>query len=235
MLIDFQFNLGGLEKFPKFTDAVFKNDTDTMMKEYKRFFQDPESGEMKPLEGRNKDFNEFFFGGKGQASLMTKPVKKAEKGAKNVEIGRASAVGFDFLDKPVEALKNLTEKLFGPSPEEKPNPTLPSPSALGSRAGVREKETFDPSKLLDPDAVSGLDIDYFYDNLGKMVDYSIEQKKGKDYIATPEEKAKERQDLLDRYDALFDLQLSDTKEEIEEKQFNERFPEDRDPNFTIGV
>ena len=66
-----------------------------------------------------------------------------------------------------------------------------------------------------------------------MVDYSIEQKKGKDYIATPEEKAKERQDLLDRFDALFDLQLSDTKEEIEKRNFNERFK--GDPDFITGV
>ena len=239
MLVDMQFNLGSLNAFPKFTTAVFAGDESTMMKEYKRSFKDPESGEMKPLKGRNTDFNKFFFGSKAQSSLMTKPVKKAEKGAKNVEIGKPEPVNFlDFLSKPGEKLKELAENLFGPLP------VLPDSSSLGEPPNQSyksapppsvKKEAFDPSKLLDPDAVSGLDIDYFYDNLDKMVDYSIKQKKGKDYTPTAEEKEQEKQDLMDRYDALFDLQLSDTKEEIEEKQFNERFKEDRDPNFTIEV
>jgi hypothetical protein len=244
MLLDFQYNLGGLAKFPKFRDAVFGNDTETMMKEYKRFFKDPKSGEMKSL-GRNKDFNKFFFDGMAKASLVTKPVRKAEKGAKNVEIGRAEPAGFLFRnpmtpDKPSGSEK-LFNFLFGDNVmplDKKEEPSLVSPpknNPVNLSDSAKEEEPFNPSKLLDPDAVSGLDIDYFYDNLDKMVDYSIKQKKGKDYTPTPEEKANERQDLMDRYDALFDLQLSDTKEEIEEKQFNERFKKDRDPNFTIEV
>lgn len=36
ILADFAFNLGGLEKFPKFVDAVLKKDWKVVKKEYKR-------------------------------------------------------------------------------------------------------------------------------------------------------------------------------------------------------
>ena len=93
ILIDFQYNLGSLNAFPLFRDAVFENDTETMMKEYKRFFKDPKSGDMKPL-GRNKNFNDFFFDGEGIAmnSIMSQPIRKAEKGAEDVEIGSSRAM-----------------------------------------------------------------------------------------------------------------------------------------------
>ena len=243
MLLDFQFNLGSLEKFPKFTDAVFKNDTATMMKEYKRSFKDPNSGEMKSL-GRNKDFNKFFFEGMAKASIVTKPVRKAQKGAKNVEIGKAKPAGFIFRnpmtpDKPSGGEK-LFNFLFGDTVfplDEKEESSLGSPPKASppAYAAPPSKEPFDPSKLLDPDAYSGLNIDYFYDNIDSMAEYSIKQKKGKDYVPTPEELLDEEVDLIQRYDALFDLQLSDTKEQIEKRQFDERRPEDRDPDFTTEI
>lgn len=37
MLTDFAFNLGSLKKFPKFVDAVLKNDKSVQQKEYKRY------------------------------------------------------------------------------------------------------------------------------------------------------------------------------------------------------
>ena len=97
-------------------------------------------------------------------------------------------------------------------------------------AAVKEdKEPFDPNKLVDPDSYSGISIDYFYDNLDEMVDYSIGLKKGEDYVPTYEEKQAERQDLQDRFDAFFDMQMQDTDEQVEERNFNER--RESDPDF----
>ena len=50
MLTDFSYNLGGLEKFPKFTDAVLRNQWDIVKKEYIR------KAAGKELTGRNKAF-----------------------------------------------------------------------------------------------------------------------------------------------------------------------------------
>jgi len=63
MLTDYAFNLGPQfhKKFPKFTAAVLAGDDETARKESTRFFKDEESGEMKPLEGRNRDFNALAF------------------------------------------------------------------------------------------------------------------------------------------------------------------------------
>lgn len=44
MLIDFAFNLGGLDQFPKFTDAVLRDDVEKMKKEYKRYSDGEELG-----------------------------------------------------------------------------------------------------------------------------------------------------------------------------------------------
>ena len=246
MLVDMQFNLGSLNAFPKFTKAVFAEDESTMMKEYKRAFKDPESGEMKPLKGRNRDFNKYFFEGMAKTSLLSKPVKKAEKGAKNVEIGKAEPAGFFFRnprtpDKPSGGEK-LFNFLFGDTVmplDEKETPSLlgnpPSmkPALDTSKPPFSDSEPFDPNKLYDPDAYSGINIDYFYNNLDEMVDYSIKLKKGKDYTPTPKEQEEEREDLMGRYDALFDLQMQDTEEQLEERNFNERFK--MDPNFSVGI
>jgi GH24 family phage-related lysozyme (muramidase) len=55
MLIDFAFNLGGLDKFPKFTDAVLRNNIDIQRKEYQR------NTGGKLLTGRNKAFYDKFL------------------------------------------------------------------------------------------------------------------------------------------------------------------------------
>jgi GH24 family phage-related lysozyme (muramidase) len=55
MLIDFAFNLGGLEKFPKFVDAVLRNRTDIIKREYIRNFAGKE------LTGRNEAFFNRFL------------------------------------------------------------------------------------------------------------------------------------------------------------------------------
>jgi len=62
MFTDFVFNLGpnGLRRFPKFVSAVLDHDSDTMKKEYKRYYRDG-SGAMKELEHRNKAFAEMFL------------------------------------------------------------------------------------------------------------------------------------------------------------------------------
>ena len=52
ILVEFTFNLGGLNKFPKFTDAVLRKNWDKAEKEYKRHYRTP-SGEVKELSRRN--------------------------------------------------------------------------------------------------------------------------------------------------------------------------------------
>tara|TARA_R100000081_G_scaffold38434_1_gene17829 strand:- start:26 stop:553 length:528 start_codon:yes stop_codon:yes gene_type:complete len=61
MLLDIQFNVkGGIDSFPKFTEAVLDNDINTMQKEYKRYFKNKQ-GKYQEL-ARNKQFSNFFFG-----------------------------------------------------------------------------------------------------------------------------------------------------------------------------
>jgi len=61
MLLDIQFNVrGGVDSFPKFTEAVLNNDINTMQEEYKRYFKNKQ-GKMVEL-ARNKQFSSFFFG-----------------------------------------------------------------------------------------------------------------------------------------------------------------------------
>ena len=62
MFTDFVFNLGanGLRKFPKFVAAAIDNDTETMHKEYKRYYRNG-YGEVKELEHRNSEFYQMFL------------------------------------------------------------------------------------------------------------------------------------------------------------------------------
>ena len=226
MLIDFQYNLGGLNKFPKFTEALFKNDTETMMKEYKRFFKDPKSGEMKPL-GRNKNFSDFFFDAKESAinsAIDTEPASLQQAGflfrnrmTPDKPSGAEQLLNY-FFPKKEKAKEKAKEKNKEEVKEE-----------VKDAAVKEDKEPFDPNKLVDPDSYSGISIDYFYDNLDEMVDYSIELKKGEDYVPTYEEKQAERQELQDRFDAFFDMQMQDTNEQVEERNFNEL--RESDPDF----
>jgi GH24 family phage-related lysozyme (muramidase) len=55
MLTEFAFNLGSLNKFPKFTDAVLREDWTKAAKEYRRSYVNA-SGVRLPLEGRNRKF-----------------------------------------------------------------------------------------------------------------------------------------------------------------------------------
>jgi GH24 family phage-related lysozyme (muramidase) len=55
MFIDFVFNMGTLNKFPKFTEFALKNDLDGMKSQYKRYA----SG--KELKGRNSEFLKRFL------------------------------------------------------------------------------------------------------------------------------------------------------------------------------
>jgi GH24 family phage-related lysozyme (muramidase) len=63
MLTDFVYNLGSLNSFPKFTNAVFKKDWNTAKLEYKRKFKD-RSGNVKELTSRNKAFFDRFLSNK---------------------------------------------------------------------------------------------------------------------------------------------------------------------------
>ena len=61
MLIDFQFNMGsgGVAKFKNFREGLFSGDEEKMKAEYERGYT--KDGEFFKLEGRNKDFFNFFF------------------------------------------------------------------------------------------------------------------------------------------------------------------------------
>ena len=61
MLTDFAYNLGGagLKKFPKFVNAVYENDLDTMREEYKRYYS--ANGVKKELKQRNEQFYMLFL------------------------------------------------------------------------------------------------------------------------------------------------------------------------------
>lgn len=53
LLLDFQFNLGDVfKKFPKFSDAVLRADTRTMLNEYKRYYRDA-NGKRHEVKDRN--------------------------------------------------------------------------------------------------------------------------------------------------------------------------------------
>lgn len=59
MLIDYVFNLGGLESFPKMVDAVLRSDKSKMKQEYKRTAV--LNGKKKELTGRNTAFAQKFL------------------------------------------------------------------------------------------------------------------------------------------------------------------------------
>lgn len=59
MLVDYVFNSGGLEKFPKMVDAILRFDKDKMRQEYKRFATI--GGAKKELTGRNQQFAANFM------------------------------------------------------------------------------------------------------------------------------------------------------------------------------
>jgi GH24 family phage-related lysozyme (muramidase) len=59
MLTEFVFNLGGLEKFPKFTDAVLRKDWPRASGEFRRFYQTPD-GQKRELKLRNRLFAERY-------------------------------------------------------------------------------------------------------------------------------------------------------------------------------
>ncbi len=59
MLVDYVFNMGGLDKFPKMVDAVLRSDKEKMRKEYKRYAKI--GGEVKEIKGRNDQFAAAFM------------------------------------------------------------------------------------------------------------------------------------------------------------------------------
>jgi len=233
MLVDMQFNLGSLEAFPKFTEALFAGDETTMMKEYKRSFRDPESGNMKPLTGRNKDFNEFFFKGMAKASLVTKPIKKAEKGAKNVEIGKAEPAGFFFRNPATPDKESGGEKLlkffFGDKDEEEEtamrNPMRPSAVSPGLPA---DEDAFDISKIMDEDGSPN--VTYFYDNIEEIARYGFQQRFGTDREPTEQELKDAEEEAFAKMRAYLHMSLEKSEKDLfETLQESYRKPDPYDP------
>ena len=138
-------------------------------------------------------------------SIMGKPVKKAQEGMRNVDIGEPQKAGWlDFLfprlqdkEEPGRGVES-----HGSSGQEEELVVSPDPE---------KKEPFDPTKIRKQDwdpseGGYGIDLDYFYDNLDEMAEYSISQKKGQDYVPSQEELREERKDLRYRFDAWWDMQ-----------------------------
>ena len=63
MLLDFVFNLGTTKKFPKFTKGVLDNDVEVILSEYKRFYNDTDTHELKELRYRNEMFYQTYLEG----------------------------------------------------------------------------------------------------------------------------------------------------------------------------
>jgi GH24 family phage-related lysozyme (muramidase) len=59
MLTEFAFNLGGLEKFPKFADAVLRQDWARATQEFRRFYRTPD-GQRRELQLRNRLFAQRY-------------------------------------------------------------------------------------------------------------------------------------------------------------------------------
>ena len=59
-LMEMTFNLGSLQKFPKFTRAIIKGDKETALKECIRYYKD-DSGRWRELERRNNAFINTFL------------------------------------------------------------------------------------------------------------------------------------------------------------------------------
>lgn len=60
MLLDYEFNVG-IKKFPIMRDAVLANDWETVEKEYKRFYRDPNTGKVEEVKLRNESTLDYFI------------------------------------------------------------------------------------------------------------------------------------------------------------------------------
>jgi len=70
-LTDFSYNLGGLQKFPKFVTAVMNNDLNGAMAEYKRYYTD--NGVRKESTKRNEEIHNMLFkNAKGNGKIYKK-------------------------------------------------------------------------------------------------------------------------------------------------------------------
>ena len=61
ILIDYQFNLGTLKTFPKFVEAVIKNDKKGMIKHYQRKYRHPKTKKWLPIKDRNDRFKQRYL------------------------------------------------------------------------------------------------------------------------------------------------------------------------------
>ena len=106
MLLDYEFNVkGGINKFPKFTEAVLANDVETMRKEYVRKVQDPKTGKMIPLGERNKTFFDRYLKGSSVIATGVAPQQFAQSDDPFVRMAQQSTE--TASDAPVEGVGNL--------------------------------------------------------------------------------------------------------------------------------
>ena len=157
-------------------------------------------------------------------TLMGKPVKKAQEGMRNVDIGKPQKAG----------LTGFFDWLF-PNYNKDPDPDPASFETAPHDAPP--KEPFDPDKMIDHESMErggyGINLGYYYDNEDEMAEYSIKQKKGQDYVPTPDELEKEKEDLDARFEAYWDMKSQEFDERDKEfwkEQYEDMlFGESEDP------
>ena len=156
-------------------------------------------------------------------TLMGKPVKKAQEGMRNVDIGadmssdNKQPAGFFFRnpltpDKP-SALEWLLGKIKNTDDEESSTDSEHTPPTYDAPSDTPPKEPFDPEKLKDETKSYGINLDYYYDNRDAMAEYSIKLRKGQDYVPSAEELNNEKEDLDTRFDAYWDMRKQQFKDE----------------------
>lgn len=156
---------------------------------------------------KNSEVKRKFQEAYNRPTIMGKPVKKAQDGMKNVDIGKPQKAG----------LTGFFDWLF-PKYNKEPEP---DPSSFETAPhDVPPKEPFDPDKMIDQESMErggyGIDLDYYYDNKDEMAEYSIKQRKGQNYVPTPQELEKEKEDLDARFEAYWDMKSQEFDERDKE-------------------
>lgn len=61
MMLDYEFNLGDINKYSRMRTAILDRDWDTVLYEFERFYEDAATGEMKPIKWRNQSTFNYFL------------------------------------------------------------------------------------------------------------------------------------------------------------------------------
>ena len=61
MMLDYEFNLGDINKYPKMRDAILDRDWDSALYQFERYYTDNKTGDSKVLEYRNQGTYDHFL------------------------------------------------------------------------------------------------------------------------------------------------------------------------------